>query len=52
MRIDDWNPCKVPRWARAQTSADYEELYQLYRERYRVIRGISHALAERRRRPS
>lgn len=52
MRINDCNPSKEPRWARTETPADYQELYQLYRERYRATRGISHALAERRRRPS
>ena len=52
MRIDDWNPSKEPRWARTAMSADYEELYQFYRELYRVTLGIFHPVAERQRRLS
>ena len=52
VRIGDWNPAKEIREARTETAADYEQLYQIFRELYPATQEISHALAERQRRLS
>ncbi len=45
--IEDWNPPKEIRQPRTEIAADYEELYELYRDLYPATREISHALAAR-----
>jgi xylulokinase len=43
--IDDWTPVREIRTPRPEHAADYDELYQLYRELYQGSRSVAHALA-------
>ncbi|KAB1916360.1 FGGY-family carbohydrate kinase [Micromonospora sp. AMSO31t] len=45
--IEAWNPAKEIRQPRAELAADYDELYELYRELYTSSKRVAHALAAR-----
>lgn len=45
--IDEWNPIKEIREPRPEFAADYDELYELYRELYTSSIPVAHALAAR-----
>lgn len=45
--IDEWNPPADVRQPNPDKTAEYDELYTLYRELYPATRSISHALAAR-----
>ncbi|WP_433393716.1 FGGY-family carbohydrate kinase [Micromonospora sp. KLBMP9576] len=45
--IDRWNPIAEVREPRPEFAADYDELYQLYRQLYAASSSVAHALAAR-----